>query len=159
MMKKLTTYFATALILSGTVLLSSLPLMANTNQYPLYAQQTNPQSNIDYNATEKSPTLPLQQTPPPQNSPNSIAIGVPSYYYYSVPAYPPPAYYAPTPHSSYSSVPGGQVLFYNKNGKNNSSVWYNIPLQGQVPPTNNNPYPSFYGNGYFPYGNNSVYIP
>lgn len=109
--------------------------------------------DVEYNATEKSPTLPLVQTPPPQNYPSSVQVGVPSYYYYYYPTvgYPSTTYVTPTP--------GAGVSFYNSGGSTRRTFWYNTQIPGQVPPPSYGP--SFYGSGYFPAYNSGgiLYIP
>ena len=109
------------------------------------------QGDVEYNANDNSPTQPLVQTPPPQNSPNSVSVGVPSYYYY----YYPQAYVAPVygPGPNYNSGGNAGASFYNVNGTMNRGFYYNNAIPGQVPPPVNNNYfgPGYGGAPYYPY--------
>lgn len=116
---------------------------------PVFAQpktySTSKQVDVEYNATANSPTLPLQQTPPPQNYPNSVTLGVPSYYYYYYP--PVGSYYGGAPYGGASQA---GVVFTNTGGRTQRSFWYTTPIPGQVPPPAGG---SFYGSGFYNPGN------
>ena len=78
---------------------------------------------------------PLVQTPPPQNYPNSVSVGTPSYYYYYVPggyAYP----------QVYPVAPQTGTFFYQNNVRTGPSFWNQTQIPGQVPPPNSPSYPS-----------------
>ncbi len=103
--------------------------------------------NIEYNATANSPTLPLRQTPPPQNYPTSVQVGTPSYYYYPVgPGYGGGGY----------GYGGAQVGGYiqNTSGNNQRGFWFNTPIPGQYGGAGYGP------GGYGGYGpGNILYVP
>jgi len=116
--------------------------------------------DIEYNATPNSPTLPLRQTPPPQNYPTSVQVGTPSYYYYPVGAGYGPGGYG----GGYGG--GAQVGGYiqNTSGNNQRGFWFNTPIPGQAGPYGGAGYgPGGYG-GYGPGGfggggGNILYVP
>lgn len=120
--------------------------------------QKAPAGDVEYNATERSPTLPLVQTPPPQNSPNSVYVGQPNYYYYT-PTYGGGGYgYG----SGYGPGYGPQVggIITNTGSQSRRTFWFNTPIPGQVAPSPSYGGPGYYGPGYFPYaGSNGVFIP
>jgi hypothetical protein len=108
----------------------------------------------DYNATERSPTLPLHQTPPPENSPSSVTVGAPNYYYY----YPNMGGYGGSP---YYNSPQAGAVFSNVGGQNRRTFWVTTPIPGQVAPWGGGPGmfgPNFFGPGFVPGGNN-IFIP
>ncbi|GEM_PF-4578960 len=101
---------------------------------------------VEYNATSKSPTLPLVQTPPPQDSPNSVTVGVPPYYYY-YPVVVGPGYEAPAYYGSQTGAP-----YPPRNRRTQRSFWNNTNAPGQGP---------YYYGAPPPYGpgNNYLYLP
>jgi len=111
--------------------------------------------DVEYNVDAKSPTLPLVQHPPPENSPNSVYVGQPNYYYY----YPTGGY----GYGSYYNTPQAGAVFSNVGGQNRRTFWVTTPIPGQVAPMGGAPGfgQGFYGPGFFPSGGNgnSVFIP
>ncbi len=95
------------------------------------------------------------QQPPPSNTPNSVSVGTPNYYYYYVPVGTYPAYPTQNP-----TTPQTGYSLTNKNGKTSQTFWYVSPTQHQNISTPSS-YPSFYGaGGVSPYTNGGVlYIP
>ncbi|GEM_PF-6859824 len=117
-------FIALAVIIS--LGLMSNPAQAKRKHSKGYAR------DVEYNATANSPTLPLIQTPPPQNYPTSVQIGTPSYYYYYPPMY-GAAYgggYAP----AYGNPNSAGVSFYNAGGATQRTFYYNTQIPGQVSP-------------------------
>src|SRR5262245_24587492 len=145
------------LLAAASLLSLSLEVQAQYQQQhaPQYQQHPAPVTrdtgaDVEYNATDKSPTLPLVQTPPSDNSPSAVYVGQPNYYYYNYPM----SYggYGP----GYGTVPQVGGIVTNAGGQSRRTFWFNTPIPGQVAPASF--VPGFYGPGSFPTGN-SVFIP
>ncbi|MFO1518305.1 MAG: hypothetical protein U1F57_01360 [bacterium] len=161
-----------AVAMGVSLLISAASAEAKTKKRTYYGpSQAAPSGDVEYNATEKSPTLPLVQTPPPQNYPNSVSVGVPNYYYY---------YYPPVANYGYGGgygggygSPGGYAApsqvgasFYNMApGRSpRGGMFFNTAIPGQVPPPGaygGYGYGPGYGPGYYPPYNNggTLFVP
>jgi len=146
------TFTALALVISFSV-----GAEAKTKRYH-YTGPTQA-GDVEYNATEKSPTLPLVQSAPPQNYTTSVQVGVPSYYYYY------PTNYYGMGSGYYGNVPQAGVGFYNVNGRTTRTFWATTPIPGQVAPPGayNNSFGSGFGGygpgNYPPYIGNTLFVP
>jgi len=144
-----------SLIVIALMLSLSLGVQAQTKTY-----RSTTQGDVEYNATEKSPTLPLVQTPPPQNSPSGVIVGAPSYYYY----YNYPGAYGGGG-GYYGNTPQAGVGFFNVNGRTTRTFWATTPIPGQVSPLGGGGYgpgyggPGGYGPGYGPGYGGGFYPP
>jgi hypothetical protein len=159
--------------ITGVALLS-LSMVSEAKSKRSSYTNSQPTGDVEYNATERSPTLPLVQTPPPQNYPNSVVVGAPSYYYY----YPQAGYYGGGGYGGgggyYGNLPvQGGAGFFNVNGNTVKSFWGTAGIPGQVAPYGGGGYggpgygPGYGGPGYgpgyggygYPYGGNIGFTP
>lgn len=139
------------LSLIAVAALISVPMQSEAQGKKSYKTTGQSSGDVEYNATERSPTLPLVQSPPPQNSPNSVVVGAPSYYYYS---YPPMGggygggYYGGG--NYYGNTPQAGAAFYNVNGNTGRTFWATTPIPGQFSPYGGGFGGPGYGGGYGP---------